>query len=85
MNEQEINRKIQAANILGLTVKRSYEIANEEFFGIFKVYKDENLLKTYRLEMNKVEILLKYNQTIANLQTQITFIQDQIDLINEVE
>ncbi len=86
MSETEniINRKIQAAQVLGLTVERSYQEIGDSFFIVFKVKKEENVVKTFTIEKNKVELLATYNQQISLIQTQITYIQEQIDAINAI-
>ena len=85
LEEQELNRRRQAARILGLTIEGDYKIEDGDFFLMFKLKKGEIILKTYTLERDKKQVLTELEQTISGLQVQIDSLQTEIDKIIALE
>ena len=80
----EFQQKIQAAQVLGLTVATDYSIVDGQFFTTLKIKSGDTVLEQYPEAQDKAKVLQQLNARKAQLKANITEIDSEIAKIDKV-
>jgi hypothetical protein len=86
MNEQEMNRKVAAARLLGLEVEESFTKIDGSYFEKLEIKHKGKVIQTHVLPIpDKDGLVTQIEQAHANLTTSAADLQTKIDAIKALD